>query len=387
MSKNRLLGGLVCLALFGILWGIRGSVLAADKDAPTGAAEDKRPHVEVSLPARKTLYRRLEVPGDILPDQQAAIYARVSGYLESVPVDRGSLVKSGDALASIAVPELERKRARQQAELKLCAPSQERDRATLAWREVAWKRLEELREKSPHLVSQESLEESLGRYEVARAEHALTRAREDVLRAEIAETETMIGFSKLCAPFDGIVTERWGDAGDFVQMGTTKLFRVMKMDPIRVRIAVPQSDALQVRADSIARISIRELPGRTVESKVSRLFWALNPATKTMWVEIDIPNTDLSIRPGMFASVKVDLEAHPDVLVVPAAAIVSEKKKTFVYVVSEGVAKKTPVVLGVDTGIEVEIRKGIDAGDEVIVSGKNLVSDKTPVRTTRVEYK
>lgn len=368
-----------------LLWWA-GRAFAADTPKP-GVESDKRPHVEVALPTTKTIFRVLDLPGEVLPDQQAAIHSRVMGYIRAVHADRGGWVDEKAPLVEIAVPELTAKLARQKAEEAVSAPSRARDEATLAWRRSAYDRLTELQAKSPNLVNMEMLEEARGRYEVARADLELTIAREAVLKAEAAETQAMVDLATIQAPFAGVVSERWADPGDLVQPGSPKILQLVKVDPLRVRVAVPEVDVSDVRPESQAQVTIDELPGWKAQQRIARLFWALNRATKTMYVEVDLENKERRIRPGMFAHVRLDLEAHEGALVLPAGALVAEKKKTFVYVVKDGVARKTAVTVGVDTGIEFEVTKGIGPEDEVIVSGKNMVSDGMQVRATRKEPK
>lgn len=349
------------------------------------AVQETLPHVETARPTVKTIHRKLKLPGEVLPFEQAALFSRVQGYLESIPVDRGGLVKTGDLLAKIAVPEIEKQLAKEKAELGLCVPSIARDQAELRWRETIFKRLKDVAQKSPNLVNQDSLDDAEGRFETARAGLEVTRAREAVLRAEMERTQTQIDFGTIRAPFDGVVTERWMDPGDLVQAGSTKLLQVMRVDPVRVRIHIPQSDVPLVRQDSRAKVSIDELPGKVAEVPVARLFWALNRNTKTMAVEMDVTNKDRAIRPGMFAHVTIELEARENALVLPAAALVTEKKKASVFVVREGVARKVAIQVGFDDGIEFEVRQGIGPEDEVIVNGKNLVSDGEKVRSTKAK--
>lgn len=372
--------GLVGMAPFVKFWRVP---LQADGLARKADPEDKRPHVETARAVKKTVYRKLKLPGDVLPFEQAAIYARVQGYLDSIPVDRGARVKAGQLLAKIAVPELEKQLEKEKAELALCGPSIARDAAALAWRESICKRLREVASKTPNLVNRETLDDVVGRFETAQAELELTKAREAVMRAAAEKTQAMVDFATIKAPFDGVVTERWADPGDLIQPASTKILHVMRLDPLRVRIHIPQSDVFAVRADSKAKVTFDELPSRVFEVPVSRLFWALNKSTKTMSTEIDLPNPDGLIRPGMFAHVSIELEARPGALVLPASALVSEKKKTFVYVVREGTAKKLPIAVGFDDGIEFEVRQGIQEQDDVIVTGKNLVSDGEKVRVTQ----
>jgi RND family efflux transporter MFP subunit len=227
------------------------------------------------------------------------------------------------------------------------------------------------------------LDEARGKFEIAKAELAVTQAREIGFRATVEKTQSLVDFATLRAPFDGVITERWTDPGELIQPGTTKMFHLMKVDSVRIRIDVPEVDVPHVRQESVAKITFRELQGTPFESPVSRIFWALLKSTKTMWVEIDVQNKERVVRPGMFAQVEIELEAYPEVLVLPAAALVTEKKKSFVFIVKDDVAKKVPVSVGVDTGIEFEVKEGIQPSDWIIVSGKNLVSDGTEVRAKR----
>ncbi len=356
-------------------------------DQQAGPASDKRPVVEIDCAVKKTVYRKLDLPGEVLPDQQVDITSRVQGYIKSVKFDRGATVDANAVLVEIAVPELDAKLAREKAEIGLCPANIARDEATLRWRETALKRLNDVHAKSPDLVNQEQIDEAQGRYDVAKAELDLTRQKGKVLDAEAAETQAMIDLATLRAPFKGVVTERWADPGDLAQPGTSKILHIVRTDPVRVRVAVPEVEVPKVRADSVVKISIAELPTFSAERPVSRLFWALQRSTKTMWAEIDVPNADGAVRPGMYARVRVDLESHVDALVLPAAALVVEKKKAYVFVVKDGVAKKTLITLGLDDGIEFEVMAGVAPTDDVIVNGKNLVSDGTAVRAVKKEQK
>jgi membrane fusion protein (multidrug efflux system) len=180
-----------------------------------------------------------------------------------------------------------------------------------------------------------------------------------------------------------VVTERWVDPGDLIQPGTTKLLHFMQTDPIRIRIHVPESDVPSVRPESRARITFDELPGKKFEAQVSRIFWALNRNTKTMAVEIDLKNPDRALRPGMFARVEVGLDERPGALVLPAGALITEKKKSFVFVVRDDVVKKVAVRVGFDDGIEFQVAEGVSEQDEIVVTGKNLVVDGEKVRIAR----
>lgn len=378
---KRLVLALICTIALVVLM-----VLVKAWEAPpasSAAADDKRPHVETALPVKKTVYRKLNLPGDVLPYEEAAIYARVQGYVESIAFDRGSSVKAGDVLARLSVPELEKDVAKLQAELALCAPMLSRAAAERDWHEAIWKRLSLLAEKTPNLVNQESLDDARGRYEMAKAEVEIAKAKGPGARAALEKAQVLVDLATLKAPFDGVVTHRWVDPGNLIQPATTKILHVVRTDPVRVRIHLSQRDIPSLRADSRAKIAFDEFPGQVFEAVVARQFWALNLNTKTMAVEFDLNNSEHLIRPGTFAHVSIDLDSHAGVLVLPASSLVTEKKKEFLFVVRDGAARKVPVKVGYDDGIEFEVSEGITETDEVIVTGKNLVSDGEKVRTTR----
>ncbi|MBI2901870.1 MAG: efflux RND transporter periplasmic adaptor subunit [Planctomycetes bacterium] len=322
-------------------------------------AQDRRPHVEVDRPQRKTIHRRLRLPGEVRPFQEVAVTARIQGYVASVGADRGAWVKEGQELARIHVPEMEKEILKQTAE---------RD-----WRKTTWERLERIAKKSPNLINQDLLDDAKGRYDVA--------------EAELARLNALAGYAVLRAPFDGLITERWVDPGNLVQAGAPKLLHVMQVDVVRVRLHVPQSEVPSVREGEPAEVAVDEMPGERFKGTIARIFWALNRETKTMAVEVDVRNgaADRSrwIRPGMFARVTLDLDPRKDVLVLPASALVVEKKKTYVYVVADGVAARKEVAIGLDNGIEFEVKSGVAEEDEVVVSGKNLIAVGEKVRTTR----
>jgi len=355
--------------------------------SPQENPDDKLPHVEIQTPERKTIYRKLRLPGEVRPNHDVGIYARVQGYVDSVPVDRGSWVEERAELAKIAVPELEKQLEKEEAELALCEPSLRKAEAERNWRKTIWERLEKIVKKTPNLVNQDILDDAKGRYEVAEADLVLTREREKSFQAAVDKTQAMVDFATIKAPFTGIITERWVDPGTLVQAGTTKMLHLMQVKKVRTRIHIPQSEVPVVREDSLTEVTVDELPERKFQGKVARIFWALNRETKTMAVEIDIANKGENrnewVRPGMFARVTIDLEPRPDVLALPASALIVEKKKTFVFVVREGVVHKVAVEIGLDNGIEFEVKKGVEETDDVIVTGKNLVSEKERVRVTR----
>ena len=345
--------------------------------------DDKTPHVEVQNPQRKDMARSLNLPGNIMANQEVTVFARVGGYLEKFNVDRGSWVKKGDVLATLSTPELEKQLELDQANLALTEPTLKKAQADLEWKETNYKRAAGLISKSPNLVSQGEVDKLKGEYEIANATVAVVKARLPIIKAKMEKSHAMVNYATLRAPFDGVITDRWVDEGDLIQPSATKMFDLLEVDPVRVRFYVSEPDAPWVKEGSKITMTIDELSGKKWEAIVSRVSWALSQNTKTMLAEADIKNDPHEIRPGMYAHLTLDLEVHPNTLTIPATALVIEGKNIFAFVVTKGIARKVPLSIGLDSGIEVEILGGISDQDEVVITGKNLISDGEPVLTSK----
>jgi membrane fusion protein (multidrug efflux system) len=288
------------------------------------------------------------------PYQQATLYAKVAGYLKTISVDKGDAVKSGALLAEIEVPELEAEHSRYRAELKVA--------------EIDYGRLSDSLKKAPDLVMPQSVDDARGKLEVA--------------KANLERTETLLNYAKIVAPFSGIITRRSVDPGAFIpaaSSGSTPqsaaLVTLADFSRMRLQVAVPESEAALITVNQPVKATVEGLPGRTIEGAITRFAYALDEATKTMLAEIEVPNPDLQLRPGMYATVKIGIERKPDALLVPTDALITEKAGTFVFLNSDGKAKKVKVQTGFNDGTNVEILKGLNADQPVILVGKQAIAD------------
>ncbi len=322
-------------------------------------AESQPPVLPVARPGHGDITRFVTLPGTILADQQATLYARVGGYLGSVAVDRGDTVKKGQVLAEIEVPEVV-------AGLK-------KNRADARLAEIELQRLRAAGKKASDLVIPQALD---------KAEAAF-----DIAKAEVEQTETLLGYSKVAAPFDGIVTARFLDPGAFVpaagagsNLQTAALFTVMNFQTVRAQAAIPEVDAAYVSKGQPVKFTVEGLPGKTFQGTISRLSYSLDDATRNMIVQADIPNPDLQLRPGMYAKISFGIQHHTDVLLVPKPAIVMEKANAFVFKLVDGKARKTLVKTGFDDGENVEILDGVQDGDALILPGKTTLTDGQAVK-------
>lgn len=317
--------------------------------------------VQVTQPTRGSVQRWVTLPGSIRPLQEATLYAKVPGYLKSIAVDKGDAVKAGATLAVLETPELS-------ADL-------ERNRAEHDAARSEFMRIEQAIARAPDLITPLELDRARGKYEVA--------------RASMERTQTLLSFNRITAPFAGVVTRRFVDVGAFIPAATSgsaaqtaAVLTLMDFSTVRVQVAVPEADAALAAKGQPARVTVEGLPGRRFEGRITRMSYALDDATRTMLVEVDIPNSALELRPGMYASVQLALQRHDDVLLIPAAALVMEKANAFAWTVEGGVAKKRAIQIGFNDGEVVEVREGLDAGQRIILPGRQALRDGMSVAPT-----
>lgn len=315
-------------------------------------------------PTRGDVVRYVTVPGTLKANQQATLYAKVGGYLKTIAVDKGDPVTAGQLLAELEVPELLADLARTRAETNVAATELSRLAAAAA--------------KSPDLITPLALDAARGRAEIAKANQS--------------RSETLLGFAKVTAPFAGIVTARFADVGAYIPAATATstpasaaLVTLSDFTTIRASVALPELEASKVKVGQPVRISLEGVTGSAVEAKVSRLAYVLDDTTKTMLVEADLPNPGLAFRPGMYATIKVGVEKHTDVLVIPVEALVMEKTNAFAYLAVDGKAKKTAIKLGFNDGARVEVASGLDLASAVILVGKLVLTDAQPVNAVEAK--
>ncbi len=329
------------------------------------AADAPKPiDVKTTKPSRGEIHRFVTLPGSIKANQQATLYAKVAGYLKSLSVDKGDRVAAGQALGEIEVPELAAEALKYRAEIRVA--------------ETELKRLTAAQKSAPDLVTPQSVDEARGRLEIA--------------QANLERTETLLAYSKLTAPFSGVVTARHVDPGSFVPAATSgsaaqtaAIVTLMDFNTVRAQVAVPELEAAAVRVGQPVRLTTESLPGKKFEGGVSRISYALEDATRTMLVEADLTNPDLTLRPGMYATIKVGVEKHADVMLVPVEALVMEKANAFTLIAVEGKAKKTPIKIGFNDGVKVEVASGLTSNEAVILVGKMTLAEGVAINATEAK--
>ena len=320
--------------------------------------------VQTVLPKRGEIARTVTLPSfRILAYQEATLYAKVSGYLKTLTVDKGDSVKEGQLLAEIEVPELLADEVQYKVETAVGRTNYER--------------MAEARQRAPDLVVPQTVDDLRGQWEVA--------------QAKLQRTQTLLHYARIVAPFTGIVTARFVDPGAFIPAATTgstpqsaAMVTLMDYSRVRVQVFVPESEVPFIKNGLPVQITVEELPGRSFPGTVTRFAHALDEATKTMLTEIELANPSGDLRPGAYASVRLEVERKSDALLVPVQALVVEKAGTFLFALADNKAKKTPVHTGFNDGANVEVTDA-KPDQRVILVGKQTFADGQPVNATEAK--
>ena len=328
----------------------------------------------------------LTLPGDSRAWYQSTIYARVGGYLEKWFVDIGDKVRTGQVLATIETPELDAQLSAARAKLVAAEADVKAQEAAALFAKSTYDRWQG----SPEgVVSEQERESKKAEYDSSLARLASSKAQVALNQAEVQSLEAFATFKQVVAPYDGVITGRRIDIGDLVSAGsvsTTKwLFSVAQDDKIRIFVDVPQQVASSFAAGTSARVKANDLPERTFEGKVARTNQAIDPASRTLKVEVDVDNPDLALLPGMYLQVSFDLIQKP-LLQVPASALLFRAAGPQIAIVGDdGRIAFRDVVIAHDQGEMVELRSGVSPGQKVVLNLSSQVSDGDLVRAVELD--
>ncbi len=337
--------------------------------------------VEVTRPDRRDVARTITLSASVEAFEQAPLYAKVGGYVARVTVDIGDRVSEGQVLATLEIPEMADQSVQAEQQLAQQRAEVSRAEAEAAFQKIVFARSQGLRAKDA--ITEQDLDEARARAAKARAELELARARRKGAEARVAELRALMQYATLRAPFAGVVTRRFVDRGALVQASSSNnspLLIVARTDTVRVFADVPEPDVSFISRDNPAVLAVAALSGRTFAGQITRFAEALDPSSRTMRTEVDLPNPDGTLRPGMYGTVTITVETHPDALTVPEAAVRREKTRAVVYMVDGDRAAERIVKPGLAAEGRVEILEGLGDGDRVITSGAIGLSEGAPVQ-------
>ncbi|MHC5109908.1 MAG: efflux RND transporter periplasmic adaptor subunit [Planctomycetota bacterium] len=378
---------------------------------------------------RDEIKRTVKLPATLRADEEVELYAKTSGYVSKVNVDIGAVVKTGDELLVIDVPEMadELRQAMSILEAKKSSVKALQAKSVQSLRMVdtakaevkrheAQQRLDainfERRQKlhSQGAIPQQQLDEARNALDIADAQLDIARARIEGAMAEhqavladvsVAESEVAVAESRMAhlqtlmlyttirAPFSGIITRRHVDTGTFVRSaaeGTTMpLLRIEKVSKLRLVMEVTEVDAPYVRVGTCVEAHIDAARSEPIQATVSRTSGSISPATRTMRVEVDLANDAGTLMAGMYARVRMELESARQAMIIPSKVIRSEEGQTMVLVVRQGKAETVPVSIGYDNGISAQVLSGLTGSEQIIESTSASINAGDAVRVVSTD--
>jgi len=311
----------------------------------------------------------------------ANMYARASGYIDKRYVDIGDRVKEGQLLAEIVASELDHQIAQAEATLGQLRAAVEQAHANKNLAQVTWDRDKGLVEKGWVTPQQGDID----RFTLNAREAALSVAQANVAaqQAQLKVLYQQKAYQRVVAPFDGVVTQRNIDVGDLVHADTTAgtfMFTVMQSTVIRAQVYVPQDSAFGLGPGVGAVVRVPEIPDRTFPGKVARIADALQPGTRTLLTEVDIPNPDGALTAGVYCTIELQIPRKTPSLLVPADAIIFNRDGLQVAVIEDGTARIRKLAVTRDLGTQVEVADGVKQGEQVIVNPPVSLVDGNRVR-------
>ncbi len=375
----------LCLLIAAIVVGrVRAGALRPN--SADVAAVQHVPYAAVAPVRRRTIANSLSIAGQFLPYQNVELHAKVAGYIKDIYVDIGDHVHTGEVLAVLEIPELvaqidESKAAVHHAEEEIQRAKSEvlRAEADNVALHADAVRMNNTDKAQPGLIAQQELDDanakdraSEARVDAAKSSLAAAQQQLAVAQATLQHYSALYGYAKITAPYDGVVTWRFSDTGALVQAGTSEtsglpVVTVAQINPLRLRIPAPESIAAKVRIGDSADIYV-QATGEHFTGKVTRFTNALDPSTRTEQVEIDVPNPNYHLQPGMYANVTLLANSRPDALTVPITAVMRHGNKTSVLVVDDQNRVQTRQVnLGVESSNRAQVLSGVQEGERVIV--------------------
>ncbi|MDO8433824.1 MAG: efflux RND transporter periplasmic adaptor subunit [Candidatus Binatus sp.] len=321
-------------------------------------ATDLRPTVSVIRPQRGDVVRTIALPGDLVGLYQSTLYAKVTGYLKSISVDKGDWVKKGQVLAEIEVPELQQRLARAKASLEI--------------QRLTYERLSQVWKSDSRLVARQEVDIAQGKYLES--------------KAQLDELEAMTSYTKIVAPFDGIITGRFVDPGALIKAGgeqssaspdegsvqstggVSPVVSLALIDTMRAYVYVPQAEVSFVKRGMPATLSLPDLAGRTFNGQITRFASSLDLGTRTMLAEIDLQNHNHELYPGMYANVTIELQRHRGALKLPESAIGDSPEGRYVMIAEVGRLRRQRISVGISNGTYSEVTQGLSGAEEVVAA-------------------
>ena len=369
-----LLCGAAGVIAYDIVMGISSRLQAASR-LKAQTLEMAVPAVSLVHPRRGAPAEEVVLPGNAQAYVATPIYARTNGYLKSWYFDIGAKVKSGQLLAEIETPEVDRQLDQARADLATAGANYDLAKTTAARYQALFK---------SDSVAKQDVDDKVG-------DMTAKKAMVDSATYNVRRLEEMQRFQKVYAPFDGVITARNIDIGALINAGANspgrELFDIAATGKLRVYVNVPQSYSREVHPGGAADLTLDEYPGRRFPGRIVRSSDSIDPASRTLLTEVDVENPTGQLLPGAFVSVHLKLRTKPGTVIVPVNALIFRSEGMRVAVVRANHADLVPVALGRDYGTEIEVLSGVTVDDEIIENPPDSLTSGTEVQPVKAAAK
>jgi RND family efflux transporter MFP subunit len=365
------------LLLIGIVATAASATWSRQRSAARAAvAQPDKAGVPVAVvkARRATLDDTLTLAAEFKPFQEVNVYARVTGYVKEMRVDVGDRVKAGDVLALLEIPELQDDLQHAVAALERAHQEVVRAKAAYDDAHLTYQRLSEVIKQQPNLIAQQEIDQARAKDEAGKAAWDAAQSAVREASASRAKYSTLLGYARIMAPFGGVITRRFADTGSLVGAGTSSsgqaLVRLSQLDPLRLVLPVPESAVPKIHEGAAVDVLVQATQAQ-IAGRLARTSGEVATDTRTMHVEVDVPNKSLALAPGMYASAVLVKESHADVLSLPIDALPDRKDGVArVYVLNKDHRlEERTLTLGLETPDQVEVTSGL-AENELVVAGR-----------------
>lgn len=358
-----------------VFFGIGLAVLLGASANAADSSGTSQAIVAVVKVARQELAQDVSFDAELQPFEEIALHAKVTGYLETLKVDAGDRVSAGQLIGALEVPELK-------SELEHAQAVERRAQAAYDEAHLAFERLTKTAEAQRGIVARQDLD-------TAQARELSAEAARGEARANVKKFQTLLAYTQITAPFAGVVTKRYVNVGALIQAGTSSgampLVRLSQNDKLRVVFPVSMSFVARVKAGDPAEIRVPSV-GKTFAGTVARVTRKVETATRTMEAEVDLPNPDLALVPGTYATVVVKLDRREAALVTPVEAVARDKAGASVFVVTaDKKIEQRAVKIGIETPARLEITSGLAEGDLVMIGSRTQIKPGQSVEVKLIE--
>lgn len=358
-----------------------GAILVLGLSGASLGGQSNNPSVDTAKVVAQALEKTVTIPGDLAPYQGVNLNARVSGFVESVAVDRGSWVKRGQPLARISAPELRAQRAEAEAKLQAVRAQEAEAAAKTVAAQSTYDRLKAA-SATPGVVAGHDLEIAERSLEAARAHVDALKGSAGAAQAAVRAVAEMEVYLQLIAPFDGVITERNAHPGSLVGPSTGALLRIEQVARLRLTVPVPETYVGAITKGTKVAFRVSAFPDQTFQGVIARPAYSLDMKTRSMLVELDADNPKQVLAPGMFAEVQWPVSRAQTSLFVPRTAVVRTSERQFVVRIREGVAEWVDVRRGELNGEVIEVFGDLRAGDDVVRRGNDEIRPGTKITPT-----